>query len=235
MKTKNSISKCVLSLCAALVAVTSQASPAPVVKDWEKQDQDNGIITYHKEIPGSDIVAFRGEGMIDAPIAKVANILIDTPRKMEWVAKIAEAKDVRNIGPYERIEYNHTSSGFFLVKDRDFVFHAKADFDDAHKAMIFSLSSVKDALMPERGPVRGELTGSRYILTSKENGTKTYVEVEINADPKGDVPKWLVNLFQKSWPRTTLENMRKQAAKKDVVEHPGVKEHFAALEAKKAS
>ncbi len=52
--------------------------------------------------------------------------------------------------------------------------------------------------------------------------------VEIHADPKGSVPKWLVNLFQKGWPRNTIEGIRKQAAKADVKEHPVVASQLAA-------
>ncbi|MCC7441574.1 MAG: hypothetical protein IT285_08075 [Bdellovibrionales bacterium] len=218
------------ALVVSVLGTVAVAAPIPVA-NWEELSKDDGIVTYSREIPGTDVVAFRGEGLIKAPIAKVANILIDTPRKLEWVAKIEKAKDIRSIGPYERIEYNHTRSGVFIVRDRDFVFHAKGEFNDAQKQMIFRLKSVKDERAPEAGPVRGELQESKYVLTSRKGGKETYVEVEILADPKGSIPKWLVNLFQKSWPRKTLENMRKQAKKKDVIEHPLVKAHFESLEA----
>lgn len=207
-------------------APTNSAEASASTPGWKKVSEDKGIKTFRKDIPGSDIVAFRGEGMIDASIAKVAGILIDTPRKQEWVAKIVEAKDVRDMGPYERVEYNHTASGFFLVRDRDFVFHAKAEFDKPNNRITFNMQSVEDSLMPESDCcVRGYLGKSAYTLTAID-GNHTYAEVEIHADPKGGVPNWLVNLFQKSWPRTTLENMRAQAAKSDVAEHAGVKTYF---------
>ena len=39
---------------------------------------------------------------------------------------------------------------------------------------------------------------------------------ELDCDPKGAIPAWVVNLFQKSWPRNTLEGIRRQVAKPDI-------------------
>ena len=36
----------------------------------------------------------------------------------------------------------------------------------------------------------------------------THVTVEIRADPKGNVPKWLVNLFQRDWPQRIARHQR---------------------------
>jgi hypothetical protein len=40
--------------------------------------------------------------------------------------------------------------------------------------------------------------------------------VEIESDPKGWLPAWLVNFFQKDWARETIEGIRKQCAKPDL-------------------
>jgi hypothetical protein len=209
-------------------ASTLAATPAlpKVDKAWEEISNDEQVRVHRKEIEGSDVVAFRGETVIEAPLAKVANVLIDTSRKLEWVHKIVEAKDIREISQYERVEYNHTASGFFMVRDRDFVFHAKAELDKPNQRMIFRLKSVEDPLMPETDKVRGHLTNSAYTLTALGDN-QTHVVVEIHADPKGSVPKWLVNLFQKSWPRRTLNGIRAQCGKPDVVEHAAIRDYFA--------
>lgn len=220
----------IVALSLIAMVATGFAAPMPSLpvadKSWEEISKDDGIVTHRKEVEGSDIVAFRGEAVIEAPIAKVSNILIDTSRKKEWVAKIIEAKDIRPISEYERIEYNATSSGFFAVSDRDFVFRAKAQLNKEKGQVVFTLNSVEDPLAPETDRVRGSLNESKYVLTSLDGGKRTHMVVEIHADPKGSVPKWLVNLFQKSWPRKTIENIQKQAAKPDVTEHAGIKAYF---------
>ncbi|MEQ9322048.1 MAG: hypothetical protein RIF41_22960, partial [Polyangiaceae bacterium] len=43
-----------------------------------------------------------------------------------------------------------------------------------------------------------------------------------HVDPIGDVPAWIVNLFQSNYARSKIENIRRQAAKTDVPAHPEV-------------
>lgn len=216
----------VLALClsAALPALADTVSSDA---GWEELANEDGIQTWRKELEGSPVVAFKGRAVIDAPIAKVANVLYDTSRKLEWVAKIKESKDIRYMTKLERVEYNHTGTPWPL-KDRDFVFHARARLDRANKTMVLHIQSVEDPAAPEqRCCIRAKLHSSNYTLKAVEGGAKTELTVEIHADPMGKVPKWVVNLFQKAWPRTTLENVQKQVAKADVKAHPELEAYFA--------
>ncbi|MGZ3688603.1 MAG: hypothetical protein ACXWP5_09760, partial [Bdellovibrionota bacterium] len=82
-----------------------------------------------------------------------------------------------------------------------------------------------DAELYKKNITRGWLTDTIYTF-QKIDATHTHVDVQVNADPRGEIPKWMVNLFQKKWPYNTLEGIRRQAAKTDVVEHQGVKSTF---------
>lgn len=208
--------------------VSATPTKALSFNGWEELSNDEGILVHRKDVEGNDVVAFRGEAVFDASIAKVANVLLDTSRKKEWVDRLAEAENIREIGPYERIEYNHTATPI-IIKDRDFVFHAKAEMSKKTRSLVFNLKSVEDPLKPEVDPVRANLIKGQYTLTPEGDGSKTRCVVEIHADPRGSVPKWIVNLFQKSWPRRTLDGIRNQVAKPDVTEHPGVKAFFDGL------
>jgi hypothetical protein len=197
---------------------------------WEELSNEDGIKVWRREVEGSPVVAFRGETIIDASLAKVANVLDDTPRKGEWVCNLLEAKNVRMISTMERVEYNRTSAPW-PIKDRDFVFRADVKVDKKAKAITILIKSVTDPLMPvdEDKAVRGELLDSSYVLTSLGDN-KTRVVVEIQVDPKGSVPKWVVNWAQKGWPRKTLDGIRGQCAKSDVKELALVKEWLSADE-----
>ncbi len=194
---------------------------------WEFQGENEGIKTWRSQVEGSPLVAWKGEALVDAPIGKVATVMADTSRKTEWVHKAAKAENIRLISPLERIEYNRTETPPLIMKDRDFVFHAWTEMDRLKKEMRIFFLSVEDPLKPEDSKyVRGKLIKSRYVLTQEEGGAKTRVVVEIHLDPQGSVPKWLVNLFQKSWPFRTLSGIRTQVAKADVLEHKAVKGFF---------
>src|SRR4051812_47309770 len=66
-------------------------SPTPTLEkiqldplNWEKTGGSDGIETFKRDIPGSDIIAMRGQGIIDAPIGRVAQVIFDIPRSPEW-------------------------------------------------------------------------------------------------------------------------------------------------------
>jgi hypothetical protein len=194
---------------------------------WDFQGEDEGIKTWRSQVEGSPLVAWKGEAIIDAPIGKVAQVLSDTTRKTEWVHKASAAENIRLISPLERIEYNRTETPPVIMKDRDFVFHAWTEMDRPKKEMRIFFLSVEDPSKPELPKyVRGRLIKSRYVLTQEEGGAKTKIVVEIHLDPMGSVPKWIVNLFQKSWPYRTLSGIRNQVTKADVPEHKAVKGFF---------
>ncbi len=190
---------------------------------WEKIDDDDGIAVYRREVPGSPIIAFKGEGVINASILRVASILVDSARATEWVESLVEARTLRHLSETEYIEYDHVGTPF-VMKDRDFVIDCKLDLDPAAKKAALRFHSVADPLAPQTSYVRGELISSAFALTALEHGTKTQIVAEIHCDPKGSVAKWIVNWFQKSWPHSTIMRLRAQAAKPDIVDHPRLKQ-----------
>lgn len=191
---------------------------------WEKVRDVEGTTVYRREIPGADVLSFRGVGIINASPAKVASIIIDTKRAPEWVEDLASASVIRWLAPDRYVEYDHISTPF-VMKDRDFVSLVELKSDRAKHSLILHYQSTEDAQAPQTKFIRGDLQDTTFVLTEIDGGTKTLFDGAILADPKGSVPKWLVNFFQKDWPIDTMRALRKQAAKADV----GVDPKIAAL------
>lgn len=190
----------------ALLFVSSPAAAA----GWEKIDEEDGIKVFRKEVPGSPLVAFRGEGMISAPLEKLLWVLADNAHRTEWVDRLKKSVVLQTNGTYEYIVYQHFGLPF-PISDRDYVYRGKATRDE-NGVVTLDLSSVTHPKAPATVGVRANLIGSRYVLTPK-GPDKTYVVVEIHTDPKGAIPTWLVNLIQKSWPMKTLKGLRAQVQK----------------------
>ena len=207
-----------VALVGLLLSANLFAAEIPV---WEKIGNDDEIEVFKKEIPDSPVVAFKGQGVIKAPIERVASILTDTTRATEWVHNLKEGKLIRKISNTEYISYSHIGTPI-VMKDRDFVIHYKAKTDPVRNAFLIEMSSDLDPQAPVTDYVRGEILGSSYLLKPL-NAKETYIIAEIHADPKGSVPKWIVNLFQKQWPHHTIEALREQAEKDDIVENPAIK------------
>jgi hypothetical protein len=204
---------------APAASASAHTGSSPV---WEKIADDDGIVAYRREVPGSPLIAVRGEGIVDASIIRVASVLVDTSRATEWIDRLVESRVVREVSETETIHYDHIGTPI-VMKDRDFVTRAKLEFDTPNKKIILKLHSVTDPLVPPTKYIRGEIMQSHFTMTSIEHGSKTHIMVEVHADPKGSVAKWMVNLFQTSWPRNTITRLRAQAAKPDIKEHPRLK------------
>ena len=211
-----------LLLCGTVSADAGTPKEAP----WEKFDEDEGISVFRREVAGSPIIALRGEGVVDAPILRVTSVLVDTSRSTEWIDRLAEVKVVRKLSENEHVHWTHVTTPIVL-KDRDFVYAIKLELDPASKKVMLNYHSVYDSGAPKTNYIRGEFKYGTFTLTSIEGGKKTRVLAEVLADPKGSVAKWIVNLFQKSWPRKTLASLRRQVAKKDIVDQPRLKELLA--------
>jgi len=211
--------------------VHSTTTPGPSLQEsnfhWQKSCNTQGLTIYWSKVEGSQVIAFRGEGIVDAPLEKVASIIIDTTRGTEWIDSLVSSKVVKKISADEFIEYDHVGIPFpfdTLMSDRDFVSKVLLEADPQTRRMTVSYLPTED----EQAPVlkkytRGIMT-CVFKLVPMSLSEETYVEAEVHCDPKGGVPKWLVNFFQEGWPQTTFENLRRQAKKTDIQTLPVVED-----------
>jgi hypothetical protein len=197
----------------AIALLFATATPAP--GDWKEiKKTDDGIFVFKREVPGSPVLAFKGEGYVDAPLSKVATIIFDTSRAKEWIADLEESKIVRWTGDEEFLEYDHMGTPFIL-KDRDFVSTVKIEESAEEQQIRFHYANAVDPAVPETSCVRGDLMDTTYVLTSAGPG-RTHVIANIHIDPKGWIPKFVANWATADWPVETFRGLRKQAAKTDV-------------------
>jgi hypothetical protein len=210
------------SLMLAAVLVLAAPRDAAADTQWEKIDDTDGITVYRRDVPGSDVIAVKGEGLINAPLVRVASVAFDTSRATEWIDSLSQAWVLRRISDFEYVEYDHFSTPF-VMKDRDFVTSNRLEYDASKKTITIRMRSVTDSNAPQTSYVRGELVSSTFVFTPTADGKATRVVGDVHCDPRGSVPKWIVNYFQKDWPKTTFKKLRVQVAKANIVENPAIK------------
>src|SRR3954470_13609755 len=136
----------------ALLAAALLTLPGTVCADagtpqdtpWERFGEEDGITVFRREIAGSPVIALRGVGVVDAPILRVAGVLVDTSRSTEWVDSLAEVKVVRRLSDDEYVHWNHVSTPIVLA-DRDFVYSVKLELDPTNKKVMLNYHSVYDS------------------------------------------------------------------------------------------
>ena len=199
----------------AALVIWAAAHDAHADDAWKPVTSDHGVEIYRRTVPGSDVVALKGVGVIDAPLWKIASILLDTKRAPEWADSLKESRVLRRIGPTAYIEYNHIGLPL-IMKDRDFVSEVQIEVDPATRTFALVYRPSADGLPIPTHNVRGEILAGRFEAVSLERGARTRLTAEVQADPKGLLPTWLVNMFQRHWPVTTFQRLRAQSAKPDI-------------------
>ena len=139
--------------------------------------------------------------------------------RIEWVDRLYEAVELEKNGQFDYVLYQAFDLPLTFA-DRDYVYRGQAK-RVSDTVVELHLKSVEHPAKPTEDTVgvRAELVNSLYRLTDLEGG-KTRVEVEIQTDPKGWMPVWLVNLVQKDWPLETLNGMRGELSKDYCGDYP---------------
>jgi hypothetical protein len=197
----------------------------PTTPSWHKLGDSNGIAVFGRDVPGTSLIAMRGECVMDASMLRLASVLVDTARAREWIDSVAETRTLRKLSETEYVQWNHVATPF-IVQDRDFVFITKLELAPKDGRVTLSYRSTTDPLAPKTHYVRGEFIYGKFALTSL-GVNKTKVEAELLCDPRGSVAKWMVNLVQKDWPYSTLSRLRRQAKKPDIVDNEKLRQALA--------
>ena len=199
-----------------VVLAPAEGRADPATGSWERVRTEDGIVVSRKEVPGSPFVAFRGEGDVDAPLLTVGSVLVDVPHEKDWIDGVVEAKILHKVTETEYIMYSHLGMPVPL-SDRELVTDVTMTIDPAAKSLTVHMRSVSDPAAPQTGYVRAQLKDSVFVLASIDGGKRTHVTAEIHCDPRGSVPAWIVNLFQRSWGYKTITSLRRQSARAPVL------------------
>ena len=186
-----------------LFSVSSYASAG-----WEFLEEEDGIKVYKKDLPGSILGAFKGETVIGASMGTIFSILSDPKLRVSWVDRLVEIKVLsKSQNPLQVVEYSRIDLPW-PVSDRDFVTQTVAKYNKKTKTIMTQGKSVRHSLAPRKDDaVRGETYGAHVTL--RELGPKrTFVSIDVHADPKGWMPAWLINFAQREWPYNTLTKLK---------------------------
>jgi hypothetical protein len=199
-----------------LVAGVAQAGEPP----WEPTGDADGVKTYRREVPGTPMLAFRGEGVVDLHIAKLMKVFLDTEKATGWTDMLVESKNVGRISPLAKIIYQKYDLAF-PASDRDYVMELRYEIDSAQKTVSARYKSIEDARVPENDCcVRAQTMSTYWKFVAVPGENKTRVEVEVLTDPKGMLPTFVVNMIQKDWPRKSINALKNRAMKPDVQPEP---------------
>ena len=192
------------SLAIALSSI--EANPAK----WKKVNEEDGVKVYERNI--GDLIAFRGEGKIKAPLGKLLYVIEDSAHWKEWIENFDSGRLLERKSPFHKVFYQSFDSPF-PVKDRDIVYEARTTRETDGNKVIIAMRSVFHPKAPKTVGVRVDLKYTRYEITPLSDG-HLQVVLETSSDPGGSLPGFLVNWAQRDYPLKLFKGLRRQVEKK---------------------
>jgi hypothetical protein len=179
---------------------------------WEVLAREGGITVTARVQKNRQYPTFRGTARMNCSPWDIIAVVADADRHKEWAHKCSESAKLKEIDPTTSIVYSRTGLPW-PVKDRDVIIRGKVSViqpDTELRIRFSAISSSLRAVPPDvvRIPV---LEGHWYLVGMGEN--KTFAEYQVNADPGGALPEWLVEQSSRDMPLITIRNMRKQIKK----------------------
>ena len=81
--------------------------------------------------------------------------------------------------------------------NRDVIYQIKQTNKLDEFKVILDIKSVQNDSLLSKDFIRAYIYKSQIILSSEENNNGTVISTETFFDPRGSIPKWIVNLFQR--------------------------------------
>lgn len=196
---------------------------------WEFIREKKGFKVYSRPMPGSEVLGFKVEGVIDAPLIDIMSTLRDVNLSKEWQPDLIEKVTIKDLGDLEAITYSRVNMPWPL-DDRDYVIHNKL-MVHKEKRLLFVLSKSvnKKGWESGRRAVRANI-GYSNIGLRPVSSKKTYVEWTLFGEPNGNIPDWVVNFYQQSFPISFFKHLALRANKKKLPILPGLKQKLVELQ-----
>lgn len=202
---------------AALVGPTTALWPRPLQAveadgHWHQELTEDGIAVSMMNEEGRGLPAFRGVATVDWNLFEVLGMLDDAKRATEWMANCIDNRVVKQVNEFDRIIYNRTDAPW-PVSDRDVVLAVTVTSDIEKREVAITFKSITwPGLGPVDGVVRMPKLKGHYKLQAIDL-SHTRVTYQIDADPGGMLPDWLVTRASRRLPIETIAGMRKQLKK----------------------
>lgn len=177
--------------------------------DWEVIASSDGIVVSRRAVAGRAFPELRAVGEVAGTPYEVLAVLIDVPAYVEWLPDCVESKSVRTIDAWRSIIYTRTDVPW-PIADREVVVDNVVSFIDPPSKVTMAFAAVPAPdVRRGRGTVRMEHAAGFYAIEAIDGG-HSRVQYEIDADPGGTLPDWLIRLQSTRNPFETIAGLRRR-------------------------
>jgi START domain len=192
-------------LCSLILILVSSAS-AIGQADCELRKNMDSIKVYTCKAGQSKFKAVRATFTVLATYSEMVGMLLDIEKYPQWQYKTSSTKVLKQVSSSELIYYAEVEAPW-PVSNRDVIIQMKVTQDPVTKWVTVTGNSVPDYVPKKNHLVRVRASHSTWTLKSIRKSV-IQAEYNIQINPGGSVPAWLINIFAAEGPYQTFRTLR---------------------------
>lgn len=181
----------------------------PENEKWAFVSEEDGIKTFRAKIENSDLFAFLGKGIINAPAESIMTVLRTIEGTELWSPMLINKKTIEDVSDLFAYTYQLHDLPWPL-ENRHLILKNKLYLSKKDKSLKVIFHSVDSKTYKDAEGIKMHM-GFGLIVLRPIDKKRTYLEVKVHLDPKGYLPDWLVNYIQQSWPYNFMKALEKKA------------------------
>lgn len=177
--------------------------------NWKADGDYEGVKIYTSEnYAKNGLLPFKGVLEYNLPAEKVVIAVMDPSKKHFWAEKLKSVQMHKIIRPGHFL-YSEFYRAPWPLTDRQFLVEGKVWREG--KKTIFKGVSVDNKKYFNKDHIVAHMKALQLeVIPVSENRTR--LELSFICDPKGYIPNWVVNMVQRKWPATFLQQLVKYAS-----------------------
>lgn len=173
-------------------------------ENWKIERNDDGIEVYTSKST-SKFNAFKGHTILDNTVQSFVAFLSDLDEYVNWGYKLSEVSLIKRSGDTLQI-YQAIAQVPFPYKNREGIYHNTFRWNSETKTLFVDINTLDDYIAQNIDYVRIQGKGFWKVVVLPSG--KLDVTFQMQIDPGGSIPTWLVNMFVDNTPYYTLLNLK---------------------------
>ncbi|EHQ25449.1 START domain-containing protein [Mucilaginibacter paludis] len=183
---------------------------------WKLAVLKEGIKVYTRPVVNSKFKAIKVECSLPVHPSQLVAAIMDIDNSYQWVYHSKVNRIIKRVSPSELYYYSEVSVPW-PAENRDYISHIMVSQNPKTKVTTIDAPCIAGMVPEKNNVVRiTHSIGKWTIWPYVNNGIK--VEYELEVDPSGSVPAWLINLFITQGPLETFQKLEAYLQKKDYKE-----------------
>jgi hypothetical protein len=174
--------------------------------EWKLSFSKNDVKVFTRLHDNSKVKEFKAVTTVKASVENILNIVLDASNYPKWMDNVTEAALLKKEGRNKYIIYSRVKIPW-PFNDRDQITETVVERDSVSGSVICKVEILPDLKNKDKNVVRITV-GNGYWLLEPLSGGVTGVTYSFYADPGGNLPAGIINMFIEDSPYKTLLGLK---------------------------